>query len=150
MVYTFWPGDTAMKDNRIRVKQGESVFTQGDQGDCMYVIVEGQVQIVREGGSSPTVLANLGVGAFFGEMAVLHRTTRTATALAISDVVLIVVKAPDLELLLTQRPDVGAKMIRTLTRRLEHTTNQVMDEKEKIALLFDYESNSEPQPQSCP
>lgn len=137
-----------MSDNKLRLKQGETIFKEGDDGDRMYVIVQGLVQIVRKSGGSPVVLATLRDGAFFGEMAILHRTTRTATAVAASDVVLSVVQAQDLERLLAQRPDVGAKMIRTLTRRLEHTTNQVMDEKAKIALLFDYESDAELESQS--
>jgi len=137
-----------MSDKHLRVEQGEIIFKEGDDGDCMYVIVEGQVQIVRKSGSSPVVLASLGEGAFFGEMAILHRTTRTATAVAVTDVVLVTVQGPDLGRLLAKRPELGAKMICTLTRRLEHTTNQVMDEKAKIALLFDYDSESEAKLQS--
>lgn len=137
-----------MSDKRIRVKQGETIFKEGDDGDCMYVIVEGQVQIVRNWGKSPVNLATLRDGAFFGEIAILHRTTRTATAVAVTDVVLLTVEGADLGRLLAQRPDLGERMIRTLTRRLEHTTNQVMDEKAKIALLFDCDSDPDPGLQS--
>lgn len=132
-----------MSDNRIRFEQGETIFKEGDEGDCMYVIVEGQVQIVRQSGGKRVVFATLGEGEFFGEMAVLHRTARTATAVAVTDVVLITVQGSELGQFLVHRPDLGARMICTLTRRLEHTTNQVMDEKAKIALLFDYDSDSE-------
>lgn len=126
-----------MNDKRIRVKQGDTIFKEGDDGDCMYVIVEGRVQIVRNSDNGPVNLATLRDGAFFGEIAILHRTTRTATAVAVTDVALLTVEGPDLGHLLEQRPDLGERMIRTLTRRLEHTTNQVMDEKAKTALLFD-------------
>lgn len=142
----YWPLNRRkrhMSDKHIRVERGETIFKEGDDGDCMYVIVEGQVQIVRDSGSSPVVLATLGEGAFFGEMAILHRTTRTATAVAVTDVELMTVQGPDLVHLLAKRPELGARMIHTLTRRLEHTTNQVMDEKAKIALLFDHDAESE-------
>ncbi len=126
-----------MKQNRMSVSQGATIFTEGERGDTMYVIVEGRVQILRKGSKSPVVLATLQPGSFFGEMAVVDQADRTATAVALTDVSLLAVHASELELLLAQRPDVGAKMIRTLVRRLKHTTNQVMDEKEKIAMLFD-------------
>lgn len=131
-----------MKQNRMRVSRGATIFAEGEQGETMYVIVEGRVQIVRKGTKSPVVLATLEPGAFFGEMAIVDRTERTATAVALTDVMLLAVNASELELLLKQRPDVGAKMIRTLTRRLKYTTNQVMDEKEKIAMLFDSDPES--------
>lgn len=137
-----------MKQNRIRVRQGDTIFMEGEQGDSMYVIVEGQVQIVRRGARAPVVLATLQPGAFFGEMAVVDRSERTATAVAATDATLLAVGASELEVLLKQQPDVGAKMIRTLVRRLKYTTNQVMDEKEKIALLFDSDPDLQPAPKA--
>lgn len=133
-----------MKQNRMSVSRGDTIFTEGEQGDTMYVIVEGRVQIQRRGSKAPVVLATLQPGSFFGEMAVVDQAERTATAVALTDVSLLVVHASELELLLEQRPDVGAKMIRTLVRRLKHTTNQVMDEKEKIAMLFDSGAETRP------
>lgn len=126
-----------MTQNRIQVSKGEAIFKEGDQGDSMYVIIDGQVQIVRKGNRAPVVLATLQPGAFFGEMAIVDNTERTASAVAATNATLLVVEASELELLLKQRPDVGARMIRTLARRLRYTTNRVMDEKEKIALLVD-------------
>lgn len=131
-----------MKQNRMRVSQGATIFAEGEQGETMYVIVEGRVQIVKKGARTPVVLATLQPGAFFGEMAIVDRIQRTATAVAVTDVTLLEVKASELELLLKQRPDVGAKMIRTLARRLKYTTNRVMDEKEKLAMLFDSDLQS--------
>lgn len=132
-----------MKQNRMRISRGATIFAEGEQGDTMYVIIEGQVQITRKGPKSPVVLATLQQpGSFFGEMAIVAETERTATAVALTDVTLLAVHASELELLLKQRPDLGAKMIRTLTQRLKHTTNQVMDEREKIAMLFDNDSES--------
>lgn len=134
----------AMQQNRMRVTQGDTIFAEGERGDTMYVIVEGKVQISRTGAGVPVVLTTLEPGSFFGEMAIVDQTERTATATALTDVTLLAVHASELELLLKQRPDLGAKMIRTLARRLRYTTNQVMDEKEKIAMLFDSGPGSQP------
>ncbi|MFY9556889.1 MAG: FAD-dependent oxidoreductase [Blastocatellia bacterium] len=58
---------------------GEEVFHQGDLGDRIYIIVSGQAEVVRDDGGRETILARLGAGEYFGEMALLRETTRGAT-----------------------------------------------------------------------
>src|SRR6266498_734745 len=58
---------------------GEEVFHQGDLGDRIYIIASGQAEVAREENGSETLLARLGPGEYFGEMALLNRTTRNAT-----------------------------------------------------------------------
>lgn len=136
-----------MQHKNLKFRAGETIFREGEQGDAMYVIIDGRVQITRRGVREPVVLATLEPGAFFGEMAVVDRTPRTASAAALTDSTLLAIDGSRLESLLEQRPDLGARMIRTLVRRLKFTTNQVMDEKEKMALLFDEEIDIRPVPE---
>ncbi len=63
---------------------GEEVFHQGDIGDRIYIIVGGQAEVVREENGNEIVLARLGPGEYFGEMALLRKTPRTATVRCIS------------------------------------------------------------------
>jgi CRP-like cAMP-binding protein len=65
----------------VAFPDGASIFEQGDAGDEMYIVQEGQVEIVllREHGEVVS-LATLERGDFFGEMAVLEGSKRTATA----------------------------------------------------------------------
>lgn len=58
---------------------GQTVFRQGDLGDRLYIIIKGRCDVVRRDGDSERVLANLGPGEYFGEMALLNQTTRGAT-----------------------------------------------------------------------
>jgi NADH dehydrogenase len=58
---------------------GEAVFHQGDLGDRIYIIVSGQAEVVREENGMEMVLATLGAGEYFGEMALLKKSTRNAT-----------------------------------------------------------------------
>lgn len=58
---------------------GEEVFHQGDIGDRIYIIVSGQAEVVHEDGDMEILLATLGTGEYFGEMALLKQTTRGAT-----------------------------------------------------------------------
>jgi NADH dehydrogenase len=58
---------------------GQEVFRQGDLGDRMYIVLSGGAQVLRREGGEEVVLAELGAGEYFGEMALLNQTTRGAT-----------------------------------------------------------------------
>ena len=61
---------------------GDVIFAQGDEGDAMYLIQEGAVDIVAGSGNQRVTLASLFGGQYFGEMSLLDGATRSATALA--------------------------------------------------------------------
>jgi hypothetical protein len=70
-----------------RFKAGDVVFRQGDYPDRLYVIGQGEVEVVRETpGQEPAVLTRLGKDEFFGEIGILGDTPRTATVRAVTDV----------------------------------------------------------------
>jgi len=58
---------------------GEYVFRQGEVGDRMYIILTGQAEVVREDNGSEMILAELGPGEYFGEMALVQKATRNAS-----------------------------------------------------------------------
>ena len=59
---------------------GEYVFREGEVGDRMYIILSGQADVVRQdNGNGELVLAQLGPGEYFGEMALLQKATRNAS-----------------------------------------------------------------------
>ena len=59
---------------------GQIVFKQADEADAIYIIREGSVEVIQsQGGSPPRVIAYLTSGDCFGEMAIMHDTTRNAT-----------------------------------------------------------------------
>jgi NADH dehydrogenase len=64
---------------REHFEPGQNVFQQGELGDRLFIILSGEAEVVREDGGRETVLARLGPGQFFGEMALVHQTTRNAT-----------------------------------------------------------------------
>ena len=70
----------------VELSRGSSVFHEGDQGDQLYFIVSGKIKLGR---STPdgreNLLAVLGPGEIFGEMALFNPTPRTATATAVSE-----------------------------------------------------------------
>lgn len=58
---------------------GEEIFRQGDLGDRIYIIAKGRAEVLREDSKREVLLAELGPGEYFGEMALLNQTTRNAT-----------------------------------------------------------------------
>ena len=67
---------------RRTLKTGETLFHQGDPGDCAYAIESGQLEVFRGRGKRRKVLALLGPGEVIGEMAVIDHLPRTASAVA--------------------------------------------------------------------
>jgi hypothetical protein len=73
------------------IAAGAVILSEGDRGDRFYGIVDGRVEIRRGGVAHGTV----GPGEYFGEIALLHDTTRTATVVALTDVRVATIGAPE-------------------------------------------------------
>jgi NADH:ubiquinone reductase (H+-translocating) len=71
--------DNSMGISHEHFEPGSEVFHQGDLGDRLYIIAAGKAAVVREADGREVVLAQLGSGEYFGEMALLNQTTRNAT-----------------------------------------------------------------------
>jgi NADH dehydrogenase len=79
--------DRAFTIQREHYEPGQTVFREGDRGDWLYVVVNGEVEIAQRGaGTGETVLRRLGPGDCFGEIALVREGPRTATARCLSRV----------------------------------------------------------------
>ena len=67
-------------------RAGETIVRQGDTGDCMFVIQSGKVEVITDTGGQEVLLAELGEGDFFGEMALFDNSVRSATVRAQGEV----------------------------------------------------------------
>jgi len=81
---------------------GEIIVRKGDDGDSMFVIASGEVAVELGGGREPIVL---GPGQFFGELALIERTTRTATVRAADECKLLELSGKDFHELARQHPE---------------------------------------------
>jgi CRP-like cAMP-binding protein len=68
-----------------KYQDAEYVFRQGEPGDCMYIVVAGEVEVVRRRENHDFVLAMLGPGEFFGEMALIEGGKRNAGVRAVNE-----------------------------------------------------------------
>lgn len=67
------------------VKAGDPVFREGDMGSAFYVVIAGEVSVQKQRNGEHVVLAQLGTGECFGEMALVRNDVRTATVVATRD-----------------------------------------------------------------
>ena len=74
----------ALGVRREYFEPGQVIFREGDRGDWLYVVTEGEVEVVREGAGGATSLRRLGRGECFGEIALVSDRPRTATVRAVS------------------------------------------------------------------
>jgi CRP/FNR family transcriptional regulator, cyclic AMP receptor protein len=102
----------------LRFKETARIFTEGQSGSEMYVILSGKVRIFISSGNYSLTLAKLKKGDFFGEMALLEELPRSASAEAINDVELIALEKDDFKFLIQQHPDIAMKVLGKFSARL--------------------------------
>ena len=106
----------------ITVAKGSTIFTEGDPGDGAYFIGKGKVEIRCSTVSGTNrVLAIVGPGEIFGEMALLDQATRSASAVAIETSLLYVVSAEKSKHLFRQIPQLSFWILNVLANRLRRT-----------------------------
>jgi len=98
---------------------GEEVFHQGDLGDRIYIIVSGEADVVRSADTGDRVLARLGPGEYFGEMAVLGESTRGATVRCVAAMNTLSLAKRDFSLLAAYLPGVRDSFQTVMDRRVE-------------------------------
>jgi len=102
-------------------EQGEVIIRQGNLGDCMYVIQEGEVEVLLERNDDSLSLAVLREGDFFGEMALFDHGVRAATVRALGRVRAITVDKKTLFRSIQQDPSLALRLLETLSARVRMT-----------------------------
>ena len=105
----------------VHLQKDEVVFEQGDEGDAFYTVVQGSVHISR----GATRLATLGSREGFGEMAILDKESRSASATAAEDTTLLALDRDSFDRVIERNPVVARGVYRVLTERLRNTLAQV-------------------------
>ena len=107
-----------VRPNTLAFAAGDRIFSQGELGTEMYIIQEGEVEIVKNIGGESHVLSHLEKGDFFGEMAVLEALPRTADAVARTDVRVVAINGSRFDEMLHKNPEVAVRIIRKYSKRL--------------------------------
>lgn len=104
---------------------GEVLFREGEQGDQMFVLQSGRVRLTRNGRKGLQVLATLGPGEFFGEMAILNNRPRSATAEVIEPAKLLVLDSKTFETMLVKNAEIAVRMILRMAQRLDEANRRI-------------------------
>ena len=102
-------------------ESGEVIFNEGDYGDSMFIVIEGEVSIQKNGKS----IALLDKGSSLGEMALLDNETRSADAAAKVDSVLLKINQDVFYELMEGNADIMKQIIRLLTSRIRNANSKL-------------------------
>ena len=98
----------------VRFSDGAPIIRAGTPGDALYVLVDGKVSVQRRGLSS----VPLGIGSFFGEMALFDDSPRSASVVADGPSVCLVITRARFHKLLRAEPAIAIGLLKELARRL--------------------------------
>ena len=104
----------------MEVDEGRVLTREGESGREFFVIVDGEVSVTKDGAQIRT----LGSGDFFGEIALLEDTPRTATVTATMPLRFFVLTRQSFRSLLAHQPDIEEKVTQALQERLRPTSEQ--------------------------
>ncbi|GAA2366213.1 Crp/Fnr family transcriptional regulator [Dactylosporangium salmoneum] len=112
----------------VDLHRGGVLFTEGEPGDSLYVVITGKIKLGR--GSSAgrqNLIAIMGPADMVGELALFDPGPRTATATAVVESRLARLTKPALRPWLTRRPEISEQLLRVLARRLRRTNDALAD-----------------------
>ncbi|MFM7202924.1 MAG: Npt1/Npt2 family nucleotide transporter [Myxococcota bacterium] len=105
---------------QVTFAEDSLIFEEGSEGDCLYLILSGQVRVSRSGRN----IAQLGPRECFGEMAILDRAPRSATVTAIERVQVLRIERDSFYELLAQKREIALGIIRILVHRLRESNER--------------------------
>ena len=105
--------------------KGTVLFREGEPGKEMFVLQSGKVAISKRVRQLEKVLATLGPGEFFGEMAIISNKPRNATAVVEDDARLLVIDPKTFEGMIRGNSEIAVRMIKKLAERLSEADAQI-------------------------
>ncbi len=119
-------------------KKGEIIFYEGEPGAGMYVIENGKIGIYKNfDDNSKEELAILQSGEFFGEMALLDESARSASAVALENTSVLGLFRHDLFNLINRKPKLGNKILLKLAQMLAERLRLSNDELQEVKQLYE-------------
>jgi CRP-like cAMP-binding protein len=102
------------------------VFQEGEPGEVLLIILSGKVKVLLSGKNGQEfILAMLGPGNFFGEMAILESAPRSASVITVEPCECLLLSQKDLTVLLKKYPAIALKILKNLSQRLRKTNEHI-------------------------
>lgn len=113
------------------VRQWTEIVKQGQLGDTMYLVLEGELRVRMMIGGKESILVTLGAGEFFGEISLFDHGPRSADVIANIDSTLLKISAGAFQALISDAPDLAAPFLyamgKTLTARIRADNKRYRD-----------------------
>jgi CRP/FNR family transcriptional regulator len=107
-------------------EDGEVIICEGEEGHCMFVIQEGEVEVLIAGDEGKEIrLGVRGEGEFFGEMAIFDRDVRSATVRALGDARVLTVDKKNFMRRVHEDPSLAFRLVETMSHRIRELGEEV-------------------------
>jgi len=106
-------------------KEGEVIVRQGEMGNCMFVIQDGEVEAVAEVGDKQLKLRTMGTNEFFGEMALFEKEVRTATIRATRPTRVLTIDKKNFLGGIHEDPSLAFRIVQTMSHRIRDLTDRL-------------------------
>lgn len=108
-------------------RDGDTIIHQGEDGDCMYVVQDGMVEVIQRHGDTDVELGTMGPGDFFGEMALFQKATRAASVRARGDVRVMTIDKRTLLRRVKEDPLLAYNLVQTMSNRIRQLHVKLAD-----------------------
>jgi len=104
---------------------GEAVFSEGDPGKGLFIVLDGEIEVVRDAGQGPQRIVTFSPGTAFGELALIDDRPRSAHVIAMEDSHLLVLRREDFRKRVDSSPAVAWSLLTELSRRLRRADEKI-------------------------
>ena len=108
-------------------EDGEVIIKQGNEGDCLFVIQQGRVEVIDESGDKEIKLAELGETEFFGEMGLFEKDVRSCTVRALGDAKILTIDKKNFYKTIQKDPSIAYRLLERMSHRLRETNKKLRD-----------------------
>ena len=116
---------------RTHFAEGQVLFREGDPPDCVFRVLSGAVDVLREIDGEPILLGTVGAGEFLGEMGVVENRSRSATARAASEVEVEILTPTELFDQIAGSPQAARELIQRLSQRLREADDRIVKDERR-------------------
>lgn len=110
---------------RRSLRTGEYLFRADARADAGFIVVSGQIELVREGPRGRMVVARAGPGSLLGELALIAETQRGSSAVTVGDCEVIRISRPLFRRMLQEFPEIAERLRQRIAAELEELTRRI-------------------------
>ena len=106
---------------------GEVIIKQGDEGDCLYVVQKGTVEVIDESDNKELKLAELKETDFFGEMGLFEKDVRSCTIRSVGETKVLTIDKKNFYKTIQKDPSIAYRLLEKMSYRLRETNRKLKE-----------------------